>query len=48
MDPILFKNLYNIAKEQNNNKKYSKWENYQIKIKDDVFKKTKNFNPIND
>ena len=29
------------------NKKYSKWENYQLKIKSDVLEKIKNFHPVN-
>jgi len=28
------------------NKNYSRWENYQVKIKSDAFEQIKKFNPI--
>ena len=44
VDKNLFNELYNIAKQQIGSKKYSKWENYKIKVQETMMDKLRAFN----
>ena len=48
IDPDLFEKFHNIEKEQIGSKNFSKWQNYEIKIQEDMIEKLKKFNPIDE
>jgi len=47
LEPNLYRQFYNISKEQSGNKSYNKWEEYDIILDKNVLDKIKLFTPIN-
>lgn len=47
LDPDLYRNFYNLSKEQLGNKTLSKWEDYQLVIDKNILDKFNQYTPIN-
>jgi len=47
VDPVLFKSLYSIQKQQMLNRNYNAWNNYKVTIKNDLLNDIDNFCPVN-